>query len=171
MVVGHERWWQLGDQPYAMELTSQGEAVILGETHAGHHWNVTFGDTVLTNNDTYSFVAKLSADGDWLGESVRDLYGVIARPTPYMSAKMGPFTLHQTPAATETQEDDRFRELYAEPHTNGSKTYITMLAPNGSFAWLKSFNTNHTLVHYCEICDSRHRHQPPGRRLLWRCVE
>ena len=25
-----------------------------------------FGDTVLTNNDTYSFVAKLSADGDWL---------------------------------------------------------------------------------------------------------
>ena len=55
-----------GDQPYAMELTSQGEAVILGETHAGHHWNVTFGDTVLTNNDTESFVAKLSSDGDWL---------------------------------------------------------------------------------------------------------
>ena len=133
------------DQPYAMELTSQGEAVILGQTQAGHHWNVTFGDTVLTNNDTESFVAKLSSDGDWLWANQYGICeGYCTSDTLHVS-KDGAIYIAPDPSRhRDSGGQPIFGELYAEPHTNGSKTYITMVAPNGSFVWLKSFNTNHT---------------------------
>ena len=133
------------DEPYAMELTSQGEAVILGQTQAGHHWNVTFGDTVLTNNDTESFVAKLSSDGDWLWANQYGICeGYCTSDTLHVS-KDGAIYIAPDPGRhRDSGGQPIFGELYAEPHTNGSKTYITMVAPNGSFVWLKSFNTNHT---------------------------
>ena len=129
MVVGHERWQPATDEPLCHGTHITGRSGYFGINTGG----VTIGTSPEhgSNQQRYeSFVAKLNSDGDWLWANQ---YGICEH---YTSAKMGPFTF--------SGGQPIFGELYAEPHTNGSKTYITMVAPNGSFVWLKSFNTNHT---------------------------
>jgi len=128
------------DEAHQMELTPEGEVVILGNSFTDHI-NPTFGDTEFTNPDTKRFVAKLSKDGDWLWAHQ---YGRGVSKVPFIQKD----ALHidengniYVGASTNLLPGELFfGDLPVEPIANDT-AYITKILPNGTFSWLKTFNS------------------------------
>lgn len=129
------------DQAIQLELTPEGDVVILGNSFTDHI-NPTFGDTEFTNTDTKTFVAKLSKHGDWLWAHQYGL-GILelADDALFIDTNGDIYIGTNTNLARDGTVEPVFGELPVEPIGNATATYITKILPNGTFAWLKSFNS------------------------------
>ena len=128
------------DEAKQLELTPEGDVVILGNSFTDHI-NPTFGDTEFTNTDTKTFVAKLSKHGDWLWAHQYGL-GILglADDALFIDTNGDIYIGTNANLVGGGTVKPVFGELPVEPIANKT-AYITKILPNGTFSWLKTFNS------------------------------